>query len=144
LDEAKCAIDAVKQNTDLEVICTFTFDKQMDGSYKTIVGISPTEMVGFLVENEVDVIGANCGNGFVEMVDIVKEIRVANKVIPILVQANAGLPELVDGNLIYKETPEFISKEVHRLINSGANCIGGCWGTTPDHISRIVHEICNH
>jgi len=141
LDEAKCAIDAVRNNTDLEIICTFTFDKQMDGSYRTMMGTSPTEMVEFLVENEVDIVGTNCGNGFSGMVDIVKEIRSANSSIPIIVQANAGLPELVNGQSVYHESPDLVALEIPDLIKAGANCIGGCCGTTPEHISRIVEVV---
>jgi len=141
LAEAKCAIDAVRQNTDLEVMCTFTFDKQIDGSYRTMMGVSPTEMVEFLEENGVDIIGTNCGNGFSGMVDIVREIKKTGTTIPIIVQANAGLPELIDGQSVYTETPEVMAVEIPKLIEVGANCIGGCCGTTPAHISKIVEEV---
>ena len=141
LAEAKCAIDAVKKNTGLEIICTFTFDKQMDGSYKTMMGISPSDMVRFLSDNKVDIVGTNCGNGFSGMVDIVREIRNADSNIPIIVQANAGLPEIVEGKTIYTETPAIIASEIPKLVEAGANCIGGCCGTTPAHISRIVEEL---
>ncbi len=141
LAEAKCAIDAVKKNTDLEIICTFTFDKQIDGSYRTMMGVSPLEMVRFLSDNNVDIVGTNCGNGFSGMVDIVKEIRNADSDIPIIVQANAGLPEIVGGKTIYNETPDIIALEIPKLVDAGANCIGGCCGTTPAHISRIVEEL---
>jgi len=113
----------------------------MDGSYRTMMGVSPTEMVEFLEENGVDIIGTNCGNGFSGMVDIVKEIKGTGTSIPIIVQANAGLPKLIDGHSVYTETPDVVALEIPKLIEAGANCIGGCCGTTPTHISRIVQEV---
>ncbi len=141
LNEAKCAVDAVNKNTDLEVICTFTFDKQMDDSYRTMMGTSPSEVVEFLVKNKVDIVGTNCGNGFSGMLEIVSEMRKTNNTIPIIVQANAGLPKLINGISVYTETPDIMAIEIPKLINAGANCIGGCCGTTPQHIKRIVIEV---
>ena len=92
LDEAELAIKAVKENTDLEIICTFSFDKMQDGSFKSMMGISPQKMTESLIELGVDIVGANCGVGFSAMINIIKGIREVSKEIPILIQANAGLP----------------------------------------------------
>ncbi|MCK5087994.1 MAG: homocysteine S-methyltransferase family protein, partial [Melioribacteraceae bacterium] len=76
--------------------------------------------------------------------DIVKEVRNINTNIPILVHANAGLPIQVDGEIVYPDTPERMAELTPELINAGANIIGGCCGTSPDHIRalrKIVDEI---
>ena len=143
LDEAELAIKAVKENTDLEIICTFSFDKMQDGSFKSMMGISPQKMTESLIELGVDIVGANCGVGFSAMINIIKGIREVSKEVPILIQANAGLPEFKDGKLIYSETPEIIKDIVPKFIDEGANIIGGCCGTTPEHIktiSKIISE----
>ncbi len=141
LDEAACAIKAVKENTDLEIICTFTFEVKADGEFRTMMGTTPEEMINTIVPLGVNIIGTNCGNGFIDMVNIVKEFRKINTNIPILVHANAGLPTIVDSNLVYPETPEKIKEIIPDLIKAGANIIGGCCGTTPEHISVIAQIV---
>ncbi len=139
LDEAEQAITAVKENTSLEVICTFTFDKSEYG-FKTLMGVSPQQMSESLIVCGADVIGANCGSGFEGMVEIVKMIREVSPIIPLIIQANAGLPVIENERLVYSETPEKIKEIIPRLIDAGANIIGGCCGTTPEHI-KVISEI---
>jgi len=141
LQEAQIAIKAVKDNTNLEVICTMNFDKTVDNRYRTMMGISPEEMTEALSFAGADIIGTNCGNGLEGMVEIVKLIRVANKDIPVLVHANAGMPILENGKTIFPESPEQFARLIPQLIEAGANIIGGCCGTTPDHIRVIANFI---
>jgi len=137
LDEAETAIKAVKENTDLEVICTFTFEKTVNNDYRTMMGVSPEDMLTMLHENNVDIIGTNCGNGFQRMVDIAKEIRSIDLSIPVLVHANAGKPVVRDGETVFPETPQEMAAYVPAIIDAGVNIIGGCCGTTPEHIRHI-------
>jgi 5-methyltetrahydrofolate--homocysteine methyltransferase len=139
LDEAEQAIKAVKENTQLEVICTFTFDKS-DYGFKTLMGVTPQQMTESLILCGADIIGANCGSGFEDMIEIVKKIREVSSMIPIIIQANAGLPLIKNEQLIYSETPDKIKEIIPGLIDAGANIIGGCCGTTPDHI-RVIFNI---
>ena len=139
LDEAEQAIKAVKDNTSLEVACTFTFDKS-DNGFKTLTGITPQQMTESLILCGADIVGANCGTGFKDMIEIVNKIREVSKNIPVLIQANAGLPVFEKGVLVYSETPAFIREIVPRIIDAGANIIGGCCGTTPQHI-KVISEI---
>jgi len=141
IDEACAAIRAVKAVSDLEIVCTFTFEKTNDGKYKTMMGVSPAEMVIAVKEAGASVIGANCGNGFENMIEIVKEIRSIDNTTPILIHANAGKPILEDNVTVFPETPEIMVSRVQELISCGANIIGGCCGTTPDHIKAISEEI---
>jgi 5-methyltetrahydrofolate--homocysteine methyltransferase len=140
LDEAVLAIKAAKDNTSLEVICTMTFDKTVNGDFRTMMGVSPEQMVPALKAAGADIIGTNCGNGMENMIPIVKAIRLIDKDIPILVHANAGLPHLHDGKNIFDETPAITASYVSDLIVAGANLIGGCCGTTPQHIIAIRQE----
>jgi 5-methyltetrahydrofolate--homocysteine methyltransferase len=140
-DEAAQAIKAAKENTGLEVITTFTFDKTMQGEYRTMMGLSPTEAIRKALEAGADIVGTNCGNGMERMIDIVKEIRTAFPDILILVHANAGIPTLVDGVDTFPETPEIMASYVPALLEAGANIIGGCCGTTPAHIKAIKEII---
>ena len=87
------------------------------------------------------VIGTNCGNGIEQMIDIVKEIREEDGNIPILVQANAGIPLLKDNKTFFPETPGDMAGKVNTLVNCGVNIIGGCCGTTPEHITEIVNAL---
>jgi len=137
LDEAVLAVKAARENTSLEIICTMTFDRLVTGEYRTMMGISPAEMIQPLKEAGATILGANCGNGMSGMVDIVAEIRRADPDVPVLVHANAGMPVYKDGHTHFPESPEETASFVKALSAAGANIIGGCCGTTPEHIRRI-------
>ena len=141
LEEAKLAVKAAMDNTRCEVFCSMTFEKSSDNIYHTFMGVSPVEMVNKLVEAGADIIGANCGNGSADMVGIVEEIRNTNMSVPILIQANAGIPVYKDGKIIYAETPEGMAAVAEKLIAAGANIIGGCCGTTPGHIKKMAEVV---
>ena len=137
LDEARLAIRAAKENTGCEVFCTMTFEKTITGEFRSMMGVSPTEMVQTLIDAGAELIGANCGNGIAGMVGIVEEIRKANQDFPILVHANAGMPVYQDGETVFPEKPEEMAALVSKIIAAGANVIGGCCGTTPEHICKV-------
>jgi len=137
LDEARLAIRAAKENTNCEVFCTMTFDKTINGEFRSMMGVSPTEMVNTLIAAGADLIGANCGNGIADMIGIVEEIRKVNSEIPVLVHANAGMPHYHDGQTVFPESPDEMAVLVPKILAAGANIIGGCCGTTPEHICRV-------
>ena len=139
--EAVQAIRATKDNTSLEIICTFTFERTVRGDYRTMMGVSPTAAAQAAIEAGADVIGANCGNGIERMIEIVTEMRAASADAPILIHANAGLPQVVDGKNVFPETPEDMARQAPALVKAGANIIGGCCGTTPAHIQAIAQAI---
>jgi len=141
LDEARLAIRAAKENTNCEVFCTMTFDKTVDGEFRSMMGVSPTEMVNTLIAAGTDLIGANCGNGIADMIGIVEEIRKVNPDIPVLVHANAGMPHYHDGQTVFPESPDEMAILVPKILAAGANIIGGCCGTTPDHICRVREAV---
>jgi 5-methyltetrahydrofolate--homocysteine methyltransferase len=142
-DEALIAIRAAKENTKLEVICTFTFDKIGENEFRTMMGASPDEVAVACVNAGADIIGTNCGNGLEDMIPIVAQMREVAPDTPILVHANAGIPEIINGEIIYPETPEQIKAFIPQIIRAGANIIGGCCGTTPAHIAMIKETVLN-
>ena len=144
IEETVIAIKAAKENTKLEIISTFTFSKTVDGEYRTMMGASPIDASRAALEAGADIIGANCGNGLQQMVDVVKEIKSALPDAVILVHANAGLPQNIDGIDVFPETPNQMAEFVPAVIKAGANIIGGCCGTTPEHIAaikKVVREL---
>lgn len=143
LDEAILAIKAAKENTKLPVICTFTFDKTVDNTFRTMMGVSPTKMASTLINEGVDLIGTNCGNGFEGMIEISKEIRRSFPEFPLVVQANAGMPQLIDGENVFPEGSKEMASKIPQLIDVGVNIIGGCCGTSPEYISefaKVIHK----
>jgi len=142
-EEARIAIEAVKKASELDVACTFTFSKNQDGVYRTMMG---TDLEAYLEMAKLagaDIIGANCGNGTAGMIDIVKEIRTLDPDIPVLVHANAGLPIYQDGKTVFPESANDMASQIEELVAAGANIVGGCCGTTPEHIRQIVKVLSN-
>jgi 5-methyltetrahydrofolate--homocysteine methyltransferase len=89
-----------------------------------------------------DVIGSNCGNGIERMIEIAREFK-QHTSLPLIIQSNAGLPEMTSDGPIYSETPEFMADNARALVEIGVQIIGGCCGTTPEHIAamrRVVDE----
>ncbi len=137
VEEAVLAIKAAKENTGCETICTFTFEKTLKGDFRTMMGATVKEAVDAAIKAGAEIIGANCGNGFEGMVEIVREIRTFEKTKPVLIHANAGMPKNIGGKTVFPETPLMMAKRTEDLILAGANIIGGCCGTTPAHIKAI-------
>ena len=138
IDEATLAIKATKENTKLEIICTFSFELTQSGEYRTMMGVSPAAAARACVAAGADIVGTNCGNGIERMIEIVREMRAACPATPILVHANAGLPKNVNGVDVFPETPEDMARQVPALVKAGANIVGGCCGSTPAHIKAMA------
>lgn len=141
VEEAALAVKAVKENTSCEAIATFTFERTVNGDYRTMMGVSPEQAAEAMLEAGADIIGTNCGNGIERMIEIVKAMRAVAPDTPILVHANAGLPKNVNGVDIFPETPEDMARQVGGLVEAGANIIGGCCGTTPAHIQAMKEAV---
>ncbi len=140
IHEAVQAIKATKENTSLPVICTFTFEAGPKG-FRSMMGLKPDRAARETVSAGADVIGANCGNGIANMIEITQQMRAAAPNVPILIHANAGTPIFENGKTVFKETPEFMASHVQRLVDAGANIIGGCCGTNPEHIAAMAKAV---
>lgn len=135
LEEAEAAIQQVKHISDIPVAVTMTFDSGPRG-FHTAWGVNIADYVKRMNNLDVDILGANCGRGYEEAVKIAREMRqYTDKYL--LLQPNAGLPEYQQGEMIYPQTPETIIDLVHELLDLKVNIIGGCCGTTPEHIQVI-------
>ena len=136
LQECRAALLAIKETTDLPVMVTLTYNE--DG--RTLYGTEPDTAMIVLQSMGADVVGINCSTGPKDMVALVEKMaEYAN--VPILVKPNAGMPELIDGETLYRLEPDTFAKEVADLVAAGANIIGGCCGTTPAHIKALTDYI---
>lgn len=138
IEEAEAAVKAVKDKTGLPVAASMTFELGASG-IRTMWGVDTKTAVERLSAAGADILGSNCGRGFDEMIEVIKEMRSLTQK-PILAQANAGIPDWVDGVSVYKETPEVILPKAETLLKLGVNIIGGCCGTGPEHI-RAIHKL---
>jgi 5-methyltetrahydrofolate--homocysteine methyltransferase len=136
LYEAKAAVLAAKENSSLPVICTLTFDQ----SGRTLTGTDPLTAVVVLEGLGVDALGVNCSLGPEGLLPIVKEF-LSYSSIPVLVQPNAGLPQMVDGRAVYPLTPEVFQRHILTMVQMGVRLVGGCCGTTPDFIRAIRQAV---
>ncbi|MBS3820971.1 MAG: methionine synthase [Planctomycetes bacterium] len=140
IEEAACAVRAAKHlDATVDVITTFTFNASPKG-FKTMMGVGPEQVVATMGEAGADVLGSNCGNGIEQMVDIAKAFR-EHTDMPLLIHANAGVPELIGGKTVFRQSPEDMAARVGELVAAGANIVGGCCGTTPMHISAMKAAI---
>ena len=137
VEEARLAIRAAREHTKLAVLSTMVFDKGPRGFF-TMMGITPERSVKELIDAGADVVGTNCGNGSDLIVELARDLRQATDA-PLLVHSNAGIPSMVQGEIIYPETPDYMAGRFNELVDLGINIIGGCCGTGPEHI-RIFAE----
>jgi len=136
LQELLLALSAAKKMTaDIPVMATMTFEATPRGFF-TIMGNTVEKAAHALEEAGADIIGSNCGNGIENMIRIAVEFR-KHTALPIIIQSNAGLPEMRNGEVFYPETPDFMAEKARELADAGVSIIGGCCGTTPEHIRRI-------
>jgi len=142
IDEAGVAVRAAKETAGCEVICTFTFERTISGDYRTMMGVTPEQATAAALEAGADIVGTNCGNGIAGMVEIVRRIRtVAPAEVPVLVHANAGMPQRTGDRTVFPETPEETASYVPALLDAGCSIVGGCCGTTPEHIRAIRRAV---
>lgn len=138
LAEARLAVAAGKA-TGLPVVACMVFDtgRELD---RTMMGDTPETVARALTEAGADVIGANCGQGIAGFVKIARRLRAATDR-PIWIKANAGLPEMVDGKVEYRTTPEEFAGVIPELLAAGVSFLGGCCGTSPEFIRASVRRL---
>ncbi|MCR4606041.1 MAG: homocysteine S-methyltransferase family protein [Eubacterium sp.] len=134
LAEARAALIAVKENSDLPVLVTLTFEN--DG--RSLFGSSPAAAVSVLQAMGADAVGMNCSFGPEEMKPLIRETLEYAEV-PVVVKPNAGLPKLVEGKTVYSLDALNFGIQMKEIAELGVGIIGGCCGTTPDHIKELVN-----
>ena len=136
LQECRAALLAVKETCDLPVMISLTYNE--DG--RTLYGTSPEIAMVVLEHMGADIVGVNCSTGPLAMIPLVKAM-LPYADIPIMVKPNAGMPELENGETVYKMTPEEFADACEQLIDVGAAVVGGCCGTRPDHIKALADRM---
>ena len=136
LQECRAAVIAIKEVSDLPIMVTLSYNE--DG--RTLFGTPPETAVVVLQSLGVDAIGINCSTGPMEMVELVEKMAQYSTV-PILAKPNAGLPELEDDKTVYKMTPQEFADAAVALVNAGTSIVGGCCGTTPEHIKALSDAV---
>ena len=136
LYEVKAAVLAIKENTNLPVITTMTFQPNC----RTLTGADVLTCVTYLESLHVDVLGFNCGGSLEEDIELANQFCKYSH-IPILSQPNAGLPEVINGKDVFKVTPEEFTNAQEKILDSGVSIFGGCCGTTPDHIKTMAEKL---
>ena len=140
VEEAVLAVRAAKAvDPGIDVICTMTFDPTPDG-FRTMMGVSCRRAADELSAAGAAVVGGNCGDGMERMTRVAGEFRRATA-LPLAFHVNAGVPELVGGKTVFRESPESMAAGVESLVGAGAVIVGGCCGTTPAHIAAMCREL---
>jgi methionine synthase I (cobalamin-dependent) len=117
------------------LVATMTFDATPRGFF-TVMGVDVATAAAGLAAAGADVVGANCGQGSEVMVEVARAFAACAER-PFAIQPNAGLPRIVEGRAVYTETPDFMAAQAERILEAGAAIIGGCCGTTPEHVRAL-------
>jgi 5-methyltetrahydrofolate--homocysteine methyltransferase len=138
LEEAQAALAAARQAGDVPVVVSFSYDR----GTRTMMGVKPSQVIKAFQPLGVAAIGANCGTTLENMEAIVKEYHDLAADLPIWAKPNAGMPELnARGETVFNITPQEMGEAALRNIAAGAGIVGGCCGSTPEHIARIVQSV---
>lgn len=136
LEECRAAVLAIRETNDLPVMVTMTFEEDGRSLYGT-----PPECVPVVLQGMgVDAVGVNCSTGPEAMARVVAKMYAYSN-LPIIAKPNDGLPELINGETIYRTTPEAFAEEAKALVSAGARIVGGCCGTTPEHIRALCDTV---
>ncbi|MBN1522299.1 MAG: homocysteine S-methyltransferase family protein [Candidatus Aureabacteria bacterium] len=138
IQEARAALIAVKELTDLFTIVTMTFEK----SGRTLGGTDPASALITLQSLGADAVGCNCSTGPSGMMPFIMEMKPLATV-PLVAKPNAGLPQMVNGKTVYSMSPKDFASYAKEFAANGVNFIGGCCGTTPAHIAQVKKAIRN-
>ncbi len=138
LDEAKAALEAVRTVSDLPVVVSFSYDRGV----RTMMGVKPAQVISNFFQAGSPIIGANCGTSLENMEKIIQEYHAAAPEAILWAKPNAGLPEMDEQNqAVYKITPKEMGQFAKQFIAAGARIVGGCCGSTPEHIAGIATAI---
>ncbi len=137
--EIKIAIASAGEASGLPVIASMSFDSGPQRT-RTIMGAEAGRCAEQMEKAGAAVVGCNCGSGIEDVLPAVVALR-AHTSRPLWVKPNAGVPELIDGQVVYRVTPEDFVEHAPKLLEAGADVLGGCCGTGPEHIARLARRI---
>jgi 5-methyltetrahydrofolate--homocysteine methyltransferase len=134
LDEGLWALEGIRSATDLPVIVSYSFDQ----GTRTMMGLSPTDVVRAFAPLGVVAVGANCGKSLADTDQVVDELLTAADGLPLWVKPNAGVPRVVGEDVVYEAGPEDLARHVAGYVAAGVKVVGGCCGSTPEHVAAIA------
>lgn len=137
LDEVKAAVSGIREVSQLPIAATMSFDTHGH----TMMGISPTKAVQELSQLGLIALGANCGTGSDELIEAIKAMRQENPNVVLIAKANAGIPQVVGGEVVYNGSPEVMGAYARDVYQAGAQLIGGCCGNTPAHVQAMANAL---
>jgi methionine synthase I (cobalamin-dependent) len=137
LDEGLWAVEGVQSATDLPLVVSYSFDQ----GTKTMMGLSPSEVVQAFVPLGVAAVGANCGRSLADTDAIVDELLEAASGFPLWVKPNAGVPRVVGDLVVYDADPDDLARHVGGYADRGVRIVGGCCGSTPEHVAAIARAL---
>jgi homocysteine S-methyltransferase len=136
LAEMTVALKTARALTSIPILAQMTFTEEG----KTIIGNKPAEIARRLEELGADVVGANCSVGPQGLLEVIEKMAKACRV-PVSVQPNAGLPRMFGGRYLYLSSPEYFQEYARHFVEAGAAVVGGCCGTTPEHVRAIARAV---
>lgn len=137
LNEVRAAVEGTRSVCDLPVAATMTFDTHG----RTMMGVRPSKAVEALTDLTLMAVGANCGNGPQEIETVIETMRTVKPDTLLIAKANAGLPKRINRDIVYDGTPEVMAEYACHVRDLGARLIGGCCGSTPDHIRAMAKAL---
>jgi 5-methyltetrahydrofolate--homocysteine methyltransferase len=142
VEELVIAIRAARVAGAPFVVASMAFDRLPNGNIRTMMGVAPGKAAAAAVEAGADIVGANCGTQMTtaDFAEVVGAFRLVTDR-PLMVQANAGSPELENGRAVYRLTPEVFAAGMGDVVAAGAAIVGGCCGTTPAHIRALALQV---
>jgi 5-methyltetrahydrofolate--homocysteine methyltransferase len=139
LNEVDAGLEGARSVTDLPIVVSFGYDR----GTRTMMGVKPSEVITKYKEKGVALIGANCGTTLENMEAIIGEYAAAGPGFPLWAKPNAGMPRLEGTETIYDVTPEQVAEFAKKYVGLGARVVGGCCGSTPEHVAAIAKAIKN-
>ncbi|OGQ82638.1 MAG: bifunctional homocysteine S-methyltransferase/methylenetetrahydrofolate reductase [Deltaproteobacteria bacterium RIFOXYA12_FULL_58_15] len=133
IKELTAAVQAARLECGLPILTMATFPAEG----RTIIGYTPEEVMTAMTHLGVQSVGANCSEGPHDMLATIEQLKLANPEMPIAAMPNAGSPRLVDDRVLYMASPDYFAEYSRRFIQAGTSLVGGCCGTTPDHIRAV-------
>ena len=137
LEEALWAIEGVQSVSDLPLVASFSFDQ----GTRTMMGVGASDVIAAVEPLGVAALGANCGRSLADMDSVVGEFLAAAPHLPLWVKPNAGVPRIVGDEVVYEAGPEDLAVHVRGYADRGARIVGGCCGSTPEHVAAIAQGL---
>lgn len=137
VEEAVWAVEGVQSATGLPLVVSFSFDM----GTRTMMGLSPSDAVAAVLPYGVAGVGTNCGRSLPDADVVVAEVLAAAGDVPVWVKPNAGVPKIVGDRVVYEAGPELLAAHVARYVEQGARIVGGCCGSTPEHVAAIARAL---